>query len=51
MAKMYASDAAMEVTGDAVQILGGYGYMKEYPAERMMRKCYNLWVSGSLSSS
>jgi alkylation response protein AidB-like acyl-CoA dehydrogenase len=37
MAKMYASDIAMEVTGDAVQILGGYGYMKEYPAERMMR--------------
>jgi alkylation response protein AidB-like acyl-CoA dehydrogenase len=37
MAKMFASDTAMEVTGDAVQILGGYGYMKEYPAERMMR--------------
>jgi alkylation response protein AidB-like acyl-CoA dehydrogenase len=37
MAKLYASDIAMEVTGDAVQILGGYGYMKEYPAERMMR--------------
>lgn len=37
MAKMFASDAAMEVTNDAVQVLGGYGYMKEYPAERMMR--------------
>ncbi len=37
MAKLYASDIAMEVTGDAVQVLGGYGYMKEYPAERMMR--------------
>jgi alkylation response protein AidB-like acyl-CoA dehydrogenase len=37
MAKMYASDIAMEVTGDAVQVLGGYGYMKEHPAERMMR--------------
>src|SRR5204862_6821197 len=37
MAKMYASDRAMEVTGDAIQILGGYGYMKGYPAERMMR--------------
>jgi len=37
MAKLYASDIAMEVTGDAVQILGGYGYMKEYPAECMMR--------------
>ncbi len=37
MAKMYASDRAMEVTSDAIQILGGYGYMKEYPAERMLR--------------
>src|SRR5213078_2126396 len=37
MAKMFASDRAMEVTTDAVQILGGCGYMKEYPAERMMR--------------
>ncbi len=37
MAKMYASDIAMDVTNDAIQILGGYGYMKEYPAERMMR--------------
>src|SRR6266568_2022661 len=37
MAKMFASDAAMEVTNDAIQVLGGYGYMKEYPAERMMR--------------
>ncbi len=37
MAKMFASDSAMEVTNDAIQVLGGYGYMKEYPAERMMR--------------
>src|SRR5436305_5464684 len=37
MAKMYASDIAMDVTNDTIQILGGYGYMKEYPAERMMR--------------
>ncbi|GCE06225.1 acyl-CoA dehydrogenase [Dictyobacter aurantiacus] len=37
MAKMFASDAAMTVTNDAIQVLGGYGYMKEYPAERMMR--------------
>ncbi|HEV2656913.1 MAG TPA: acyl-CoA dehydrogenase family protein, partial [Ktedonobacteraceae bacterium] len=37
MAKTFASDAAMAVTGDAIQVLGGYGYMKEYPAERMMR--------------
>jgi alkylation response protein AidB-like acyl-CoA dehydrogenase len=37
MAKLLCSDAAMEVTVDAVQILGGYGYIKEYPVERMMR--------------
>lgn len=37
MAKLYASDVAMKVTTDAVQILGGYGYMKDYPVERMMR--------------
>jgi alkylation response protein AidB-like acyl-CoA dehydrogenase len=37
MAKCFASDVAMEVTTDAVQVLGGYGYMKDYPVERMMR--------------
>jgi alkylation response protein AidB-like acyl-CoA dehydrogenase len=37
LAKCYASDAAMKVTTDAVQILGGYGYVKEFPVERMMR--------------
>jgi alkylation response protein AidB-like acyl-CoA dehydrogenase len=37
VAKCYASDAAMEVTTDAVQLLGGYGYMREYPVERFMR--------------
>ncbi|MEI9475088.1 MAG: acyl-CoA dehydrogenase family protein [Deltaproteobacteria bacterium] len=37
MAKSFASDVAMKVTTDAVQILGGYGYMKDYPVERMMR--------------
>lgn len=37
MAKMYASDVAMKVTTDAVQIFGGYGYMREYPAEKYMR--------------
>lgn len=37
MAKMFASDVAMEVTTDAVQIFGGYGYSREYPVERMMR--------------
>jgi acyl-CoA dehydrogenase len=37
MAKWSASDAAMSVTTDAVQIFGGYGYSREYPVERMMR--------------
>ncbi|MEK6275582.1 MAG: acyl-CoA dehydrogenase family protein [Actinomycetota bacterium] len=37
MAKLYCTDVAMEVTTDAVQVLGGYGYMQEYPVERMMR--------------
>jgi acyl-CoA dehydrogenase len=37
MAKLFASDAAMDVTIEAVQVLGGYGYVNEYPVERMMR--------------
>jgi alkylation response protein AidB-like acyl-CoA dehydrogenase len=37
IAKLFCSDTAMAVTTEAVQILGGYGYMKEYPLERMMR--------------
>ena len=37
MAKVMASDTAMRVTTDAVQIMGGYGYMKEYPVEKRMR--------------
>ncbi len=37
MAKLYCTDVAMEVTTEAVQILGGYGYIREYPVERMMR--------------
>ena len=37
IAKLLAGDAAMKVTTDAVQILGGYGYVNEYPVERMMR--------------
>jgi len=37
MAKLYCTDVAMEVTTDAVQILGGYGYISEFPVERMMR--------------
>jgi alkylation response protein AidB-like acyl-CoA dehydrogenase len=37
MCKLFASNVAMRVTTDAVQILGGYGYMKDYPVEKMMR--------------
>ena len=37
MAKLFCSDTAMAVTTDAVQVLGGYGYVSEYPVERMMR--------------
>ena len=37
MAKLFASDTAMKVTIDAIQVMGGYGYMKEYPVEKMMR--------------
>jgi alkylation response protein AidB-like acyl-CoA dehydrogenase len=35
--KCLASDVAMQVTTDAVQLLGGYGYVNDYPVERMMR--------------
>lgn len=37
MAKLYATDMAMKVTTDAVQVFGGYGYMQDYPVERLMR--------------
>ena len=37
MAKLFASDTAMAVTLEAIQVLGGYGYVNEYPVERMMR--------------
>jgi len=45
MAKLYAGDMAMRVTVDAVQILGGYGYIRDYPVERFMRdaKIYQIW--------
>jgi len=38
VAKLVASDAAMKVTTDAVQVLGGYGYTRDFPAERFMRE-------------
>jgi butyryl-CoA dehydrogenase len=37
MAKMYASDVAMKVSVDALQIFGGYGYMRDYPIEKYVR--------------
>jgi len=37
MSKCFCSDAAMKITTDAVQVLGGYGYTKDYPVERLFR--------------
>ncbi|NQU08402.1 MAG: acyl-CoA dehydrogenase family protein [Candidatus Abyssubacteria bacterium] len=44
IAKLYASDIAMEVTTEAVQIYGGYGYMREYPVEKLMRDAKLLQI-------
>ena len=44
MAKLFPTDAAMKITTDAVQILGGYGYMKDYPVEKMMRDAKVLQI-------
>ncbi len=44
MAKCYAADMAMEVTTDAVQIFGGYGYMRDYPMEKLMRDAKLLQI-------
>ena len=45
MAKLFSTDVAMQVTTDAVQVLGGYGYLKDHPVERMMRdaKVEQIW--------
>src|ERR687891_239530 len=43
-AKLFCSDAAMRVTTDAVQLHGGYGYVKEYPVERFMREAKGLQI-------
>ncbi len=37
MAKRFAADSAMEITVDAVQVYGGYGFIKDYPVEKLMR--------------
>jgi acyl-CoA dehydrogenase len=44
MAKVYAADMAMRVTTDAVQVLGGYGYMRDYPVEKWMRDAKILQI-------
>jgi alkylation response protein AidB-like acyl-CoA dehydrogenase len=44
MAKLFATDAAMRVTTDAVQVLGGYGYVADYPAERYLREAKALQI-------
>jgi alkylation response protein AidB-like acyl-CoA dehydrogenase len=44
MAKLFASDAAMRITTDAVQVLGGYGYVEDFPAERFMREAKALQI-------
>jgi alkylation response protein AidB-like acyl-CoA dehydrogenase len=44
MAKLFASDAAMRVTTDAVQVLGGYGYVEDFPAERYLREAKVLQI-------
>ncbi len=44
MAKAYGSDVAMRVTTEALQILGGYGYMKDYPMEKLMRDAKLLQI-------
>ena len=49
MAKAFAADIAMKVTTDAVQVFGGYGYMSEYPVEKLMRdiKIYQIYEGTS----
>jgi acyl-CoA dehydrogenase len=49
MAKLAATDMAMKVTTDAVQVFGGYGYSEEYPVEKLMRdaKIYQIYEGTS----
>ena len=44
MAKFYASDIAMQTTNSALEIFGGYGYMKDYPMEKLMRDAKLLQI-------
>lgn len=49
MAKLFAADTAMQVTVEAIQVLGGYGYIKDYPVEKWLRdaKVYQIWEGTS----
>jgi acyl-CoA dehydrogenase len=49
MGKAFAADMAMQVTTNAVQVFGGYGYSKEYPVEKLMRdaKIYQIYEGTS----
>jgi acyl-CoA dehydrogenase len=49
MAKVFAADAAMRISTEAVQVFGGYGYSKEYPVEKLMRdaKIYQIYEGTS----
>ena len=44
MAKLFATDMAMKVTTDCVQVLGGYGYVEDFPVERYMREAKVLQI-------
>jgi acyl-CoA dehydrogenase len=44
MAKRFSADTAMQITTDAVQIFGGYGYTKDYPVEKLMRDAKLLQI-------
>jgi alkylation response protein AidB-like acyl-CoA dehydrogenase len=44
MAKLFASDTAMRVATDAVQVLGGYGYVEDFPVERYLREAKMLQI-------
>jgi acyl-CoA dehydrogenase len=48
-AKLFGSEACMKITTDAVQIFGGYGYMKDYPVEKLMRDAKLLQIYGGTS--
>jgi len=48
-AKLYTSEVAMRVTTEAVQVLGGYGYIKDFPVERMMRDAKLQTIGGGTS--